>query len=192
MTAAKKKAHATTTTRRGRARSAVNAPTFPLEEMKAALGKRDGRSQRAAYYLNWAAEHFPYQYQPFNVILQQINGRRSLPRIDSQEVWAMRRSAATIRKILQREPYNRTLDVAGNGARATVDDDDRAATSMPKSLKRLRSAKNATMAVHGLIDPTKVRDARLRAWLQSDVHDVVRAIGKAAFDKKLLPPPTED
>lgn len=154
------------------------------------LGKRDNRSQRVAWFLNWAAEHSPHEYQPYNVILQAINNLGRLPRMDKDEVLAVRGNMHSVRRILQRD-YNRDLDVAGGAARATVDDDDKAAVVLPKKMKRLQSAKNAVLTTHSLIDPKRVKDPVTKAYLTHSVASIIKMVGSESFDRKLLPP-TDD
>lgn len=155
------------------------------------LGKKDSRAQRIAFYLNWAASELPLQYQPFNVIVQAINDYGRLPRMDDNQVSAVRRSLASVRRIVQRT-YQRDLDVGGGGVRATVSDEDAAGVVLPKKMKRLRSAKNAVVTTHSLIDPAQIKDPRIKAYLNRSVRDVVKLIGSEDFDRKLLPPVTEE
>lgn len=175
----------------GRRRRGVVGATFPHARMLAELGKRDTRAQRVAYYLNWAANEAPHQYQPFNEIVSQINAYGKLPRMNNDEVEAVRGGMHTVRKILQQQ-YDRDLDVAGGGARATVDDQDTAAVVLPKKMKRLRSARNGVIATHGLIDPNKIKNPAIKAYLTKSVSAVVKMIGTDDFEKKLLPPHNED
>lgn len=175
----------------GRRPARVGGPTFDHAHMLSDLGRHNSRAQRIAYYLNWCAGMLPLQYQPFNTIVQEINGYERLPRMDADEVVAVRRNMGTIRKLLQRL-YARDLDVGGGGARATVSDEDAAGVVLPKKMKRLRSAKNAVVATHSLIDPGAVKDPRIKAYLNKSVRDVVKLIGSDDFDRKLLPPISEE
>jgi hypothetical protein len=155
------------------------------------LGKRDSRSARAAFFLNWAADEFPKAYMPWNAILQNIQGRQGLPRMSSDEVTALRGSCGQVRRALQRH-HKRDLVIAGSAARATTDDEDTAAVALPRKMKQLRSAKNAVMATHALIDPAQVRDPRIKTYLNRSVKEIMRVIGSAEFDKKLLPPADQE
>lgn len=175
----------------GRRAARVGGPRFEPAKMIQALGKKDSRAQRIAFYLNWSATELPLQYQPFNVIVQAINDYGRLPRMDDNEVAAVRRSLASVRRITQLT-YQRDLDVGGGGVRATVSDEDAAGVVLPKKMKRLRSAKNAVVATHSLIDPASIKDPRIKAYLNKSVRDVVKLIGSEDFDRKLLPPMSEE
>lgn len=172
-------------------RSPLGSKKFPFDRMVTQLGKRDSRSARAAFFLNWAADEFPKAYMPWNAILQNIQGRQGLPRMSSDEVAALRGSCGLVRRALQKQ-HKRDLVIAGAAARATTDDEDTAAVALPRKMKSLRSAKNAVMATHALIDPTQVRDPRIKAYLNRSVKEIMRVIGSAEFDKKLLPPADQE
>ena len=167
--------------------TATAAAKFPFDKMLADLQKKDSRVKRAAYFLNWAAGVMPKHYQPYNVVLTAIMGYSSLRRMDSDEVKSLRASMTSVRKTLQKV-YGRTLDPAGNGVRATTDDEDAAAVAMPKALGRLRSAKNSVMAVSSVIDPNRIRDPRIKSYFNRSVRDVLKMVGSEDFDRKLLPP----
>jgi hypothetical protein len=171
--------------------SRVGGPKFDHAAMVAALGNKDSRAQRIAYYLDWCAARLPLQYQPFNVIVQEINAYARMPRMDTDEVSTARGSMHSVRRILQQK-YQRDLDVGGGGARATVSDEDAAGVVLPKKMKRLRSAKDAVVATHALIDVAEIKDPRIKAYLNKSVREVVRLIGSEDFDKKLLPPMSEE
>lgn len=175
----------------GRKAARVGGPRFDHAKMVQALGKKDTRAQRIAFYLNWSATELPLQYQPFNVIVQAINNYSRLPRMDHNEVTSARGGLTSVRRIMQ-ITYQRDLDVGGGGVRATVSDEDAAGVVLPKKMKRLRSAKNAVVATHSLIDPAAVKDPRIRAYLNKSVRDVVKLIGSEDFDQKLLPPMSEE
>lgn len=174
-----------------RRNSRVGGPRFEHAAMLVALGKNDTRAQRIAYYLDWCASKLPLQYQPFNVVVQEINGYARLPRMDAEEVSTVRGSMHTIRRILQQK-YERDLDVGGGGARATISDEDAASVVLPKKMKRLRSAKNAVVTTHSLIDPAAIKDPRIKAYLTKSVREVIKLIGSEDFDRKLLPPVSEE
>jgi hypothetical protein len=175
--------------RAARSRTGIGSPTFNFEQMLDEIGDVDSRTQRVAYYLNWAAGHLAYQYQPYNVIARAISGSKSarLPRMDSDEVLGIRRTLHGIRKAL-RLKYNRSLDVVADGARATVDSQDVAAVVIPKKVRRLRTMKDSLVEEHKLINPAEIRDARIRAYIQRPIRDLMKILGSEDFDKKLLPP----
>lgn len=177
--------------RRGRRAQRIGGPRFDHAKMLQALGGKDSRAQRIAFYLDWCATELPLQYQPFNVIVQAISDYARLPRMDADEVTMVRRNMGAPRRLLQRT-YQRDLDVGAGGARATVSDEDAAGVVLPKKMQRLRSAKNAVVATHSLIDPAAVKDPRIKAYLTKSVRDVIKMIGSDDFDRKLLPPVSEE
>jgi len=169
-------------------RSTISIEHFPFDQMKQALGDEcDFRSKKTAFLLDWAAKNMPGVYIGYAEIVRAIDNRKSLPRLDSPDVKALRSSIANVRGLL-RERYGRELDTAPNSVRATTGDEDAATVVLPKKLRRLRSAKNAVIATHSLIDPANVKDARIRAYLENDVNAIIKAIGSESFDKRLLPP----
>lgn len=169
-------------------RTTISIEHFPFDKMKEDLGDEcDFRSKKTAYLLDWTAKNMPGVYIGYAEIVRAIDNRKSLPRLDSPDVKALRSSIANVRGLL-RERYGRELDTAPNSVRATTGDEDAATVVLPKKLRRLRSAKNAVIATHSLIDPSKIRDPRIRAYLETDVNLIIKAIGTEAFDKKLLPP----
>jgi hypothetical protein len=169
-------------------RLTLTAEHFPHDKMKEDLGDEcDFRSKRVAYFLDWAAKNMPSVYINYSEVVRAIDNRKSLPRLDSADVKALRSSIANVRGLL-RERYGRELDTAPNSVRATTGDEDAATVVLPKKLRRLRSAKNAVIATHSLIDPANVKDARIRAYLENDVNAIIKAIGSESFDKRLLPP----
>lgn len=177
--------------RAARSRTGISAPSFPHDKMVGELDVKDSRTQRVAYYLNWAAKHMAYQYQPYNVIAQAIGGYKRLPRMDSDEVLGIRRTLSGIRKAL-RDKYNRSLDVAADGARATVDSEDLASVVIPKKVRRLRSMKNSLIEEHKIINVAEIRDAKIKAYITRPIRDLMKILGSEDFDKKLLPPGSDE
>lgn len=154
------------------------------------LGKKNSRTQRAAYYLDWAAQHLKFQYQPFNVITQQINAYGRLQRMDNEEVLALRRTMASVRAIMQTK-YKRNLHVAGNGVRASVDNDDAVVTGVTGQMKRLKSAKDSLLRATNVVDINGIKDPRIKAYMNRSVREVLKLVGSDDFEKKLLPPAEE-
>lgn len=191
MSATAKKAETAPKKRKSAGLRDLPASKFPHEKMLSNLGSSDSRAKRIAYYLDWAAREQPYHYQPFNVIVTAIQNYGALRRMDSEEVVSVRASMSSVRNLLQKT-YGRDLDIAGNGALATVSDEHTASVPLPKKLRRLRSAKNSVLKTYNLIDMAKIKDPKIKAYLSKSVKEVIRLVGGEDFDKKLLPPKDDD
>lgn len=149
-------------------------------------------NRRAADALNWAAEKFPYQYAQWNVLLKAIQGYKRLPRLDSEAVIHLKKSATSIRRHLYTH-HARVMDSEpGMGIRALVDDADTLRIAMPKKFRRLSSAKHGAEAVAAMIDLGNVPDTEelhhYKKWMKSDVMGILTTLKKANFDRRALPP----
>lgn len=147
---------------------------------------------RAAHYLNWAAEHFPKQFTPYNVLVKAIMGYAKMPRLESEEVEKMRSGMSRVRQIL-RTKYQRDLfSVPGVGVRATTDDADVAQTTLPRQSRHLKSAQASFVLTANLCDASNIPDtpefAQIKKWVKTDVKGILAAITDPNFEKKLLPP----
>ena len=156
--------------------------------------KPEGESlpQRMAHYLDWAASEFPKQYTPYNLLVKAVFGYKHLPKVGSQQVDVVRRGMGRARLLLQTK-YNRTTDSQpGLGVRATVDSADSLTVAMPKKVTRLRGARAAMMSTWNLVDLSKVPNTpELKPWKDwgsKNVSEIVKLIGSADFEKKMLPP----
>lgn len=150
--------------------------------------------QRVAHLLDWAAQHYPKEYMPYNYGLKAVMGYRQLPRLGTEEVERFRGVVGRSRQVLQAK-YARELDVQhGVGFRATTDSSDTLTVAFPKRMRRLDSAKEAVVRTASLIDVKQVPQTgelgRLRRWFEADARKVLDALKSATFTKGLLPPVT--
>lgn len=147
--------------------------------------------QRAAHFLDWAAKYYPGEYISFALVTQAINALPRLPRHDNSEIPIIRKRMSRVGKIL-RTVYGRDIDTQrGVGVRATVDGADTLKQSLPGCATRVRSATARLKETASLIDPKMLPSTPemqpYRSWLK-DVDGILKQIGTASFDKKLLPP----
>lgn len=149
---------------------------------------------RCAHFLDWAAATYPRQYVPYNYVVKAIEGYGKLPRLETQEVDAMRQRLARVRDLLHRD-YKRDLDTQpGVGVRATVDSADVLVTTAEKRGKRLIAAKNAFEQTVRLVDPAKLPDtpamARHKKWFQTSLRDLLKSLPD--LERRALPPAEKD
>ncbi len=150
---------------------------------------------RAAHYLDWAAQHYPKQYTPYNVLLKAIQGFSRMPQLKSAEVEQLRGCMQRVKYVLLTR-YGREMDAQpGIGVRATVDSADALTVALPKKMRRLRSAKNAVIQTTDLIDPSTLPNTAemkpWKEWFNRSVKDVRKMLSSAEFEQKLLPPSSE-
>jgi len=153
-------------------------------------------NRRVAHCLNWAAEKFPYHYLQWNMVLKAIHGYRRLPRLDSEQVLHLKKSGAAIRKHLLKY-HERIMDSEpGMGIRALVDDADKLRIAMPKKARRLITAKNSAEETAAHIDLAAVPDtpeyAPYKKWMARDVGGILKALNRARFDTRALPPSRDE
>jgi len=166
------------------------ANNFPYAQMKLALGKRDGRSQRAAFFLDWAARTMPHVFIPYNEIVRCIYDTKSLPRMESEEVVALRITISTVRHVLFVK-YSRWTTNAVNGVRATTGDDDVTA-ACPRITSRMDSVSRTLANAVSLIDTKKMKDKQLREYAERVLYPLVKQLGAPAFQRNLLPPVSDE
>lgn len=178
-----------TRTRGRRGGGALNLASYKYDE-KMSL------PARAAHCLDWAAEKFPKQYITYPLLLKSIQGFSRMPQMNSDAVIQLKNTMQRVKSILI-EKYGRELDSQpGIGVRATVDDADMLTTTLPKRMRRLRSAKNAVIKTTDLIDPTQIPATAeykpWKDWFNRSVKDVRRLLMSEDFEQKLLPPAPAD
>lgn len=155
----------------------------------------DAKSRRITSFLLWAAQKHPYEWLPYNVVVQAINGYRRLPRMDSEEVELVKNCMTGVRAQLQ-EHARELVSQPGIGIRATVDDADTLKVALPTKVKRFNAAKRAVITTASIIDPSAIPDTPENKpwlkWLKTSVKGVIRELESPAFNDKLLPPSSEE
>jgi hypothetical protein len=164
-------------------------PHFPHAKMVADLGKQNSRSQRAAYYLDWAAKNLPKQDQPFNVILQQISAYSRLPRQDNPEVLSLRKGFGAVKLLLEKKYKRALMPSKGDGSvRASTDDDETTLGVMPQRLKAIESATRRAKETASIIDVGRLKSADAKKYMSKNIREVLKIVGEENFAKRLLGP----
>jgi hypothetical protein len=155
----------------------------------------DPKTKRVAAFLIWAAQRHPFEYIPYNVIVQAINGYRRLPRMESDEVTMIKNCMTGVRRHLQGN-QRELVSQPGIGVRATVDDADTLKTALPNKVKRLQAAKRAVISTASIIDPNAIPDTKenepWKKWLKGSVRAAIKELESPTFERKLLPPSEQE
>lgn len=149
------------------------------------------RTQRLAHFLDWLAKEAPFQACPGNMALRAIMGYARTPRQDTDEVQSLLGVTSAARSVLMKT-YGRGLYVVRDvGMRATVDDEDCAQTQQRSNVKRLMSAHRRVKETQAIIDPSKIRDEKVKRWVTSGVTNALKALDADDRLTRLLPPAQE-
>ena len=154
------------------------------------------KPQRVAAFLDWWAIKHPFDFAAYNEILKAIEGYNKLPRMDTEEVSAVRGITGRAAKVLH-EKYKRSIvRRAGLGARATVDSAD---TIRHKAVDRSRKIERDIVALAKLdeiIDLKSIPDTPenrpLKQWYQRDVKGILKQIASPEYLAKMLPPAAKE
>lgn len=166
-----------------------NIDAFPLD-----TGLK--KPQRIAAFLDWWANHHPYDFVAYNEITKAVEGYKKLPRMDTDEVEHMRELVGRSGKVLQ-EKYKRVLvRQRGIGARATVDSMD---AIRNRAVDRARNVERGIVALAKLDDiidvksiPDTAENKPLKQWYQRDVKGILKQVASPEFLAKMLPPKQDD
>lgn len=147
-------------------------------------------TQRIAHFLDWAAQHKPREFIPYNEILKAVQGYDHMPRLANREIDLVKGALTRAKKVLA-EKYNRGyVAKPGVGVRATTDDFDRTKNALTKKAVKLGKAAAAFKAEHAAIDPSSIPNtaeaAPWRQWVMSSGRDLVKQLTEV--ERKLLPP----
>ena len=152
------------------------------------------RVMRIAHFLNWAAEHLPYDLIPHNEICRAISGYDRTPAHNSKEVESVRSSMSAVRTKLESDMFKRGLiSEIGVGVRASVDATDVVKNCIPVRHDRIRRGKVALIRTSGLVGSAdKITDPSWRNWFNTAITPLVAKINNPEFQKFLQPPPAAD
>jgi hypothetical protein len=169
---------------------------FPLSDLEDSEGKLPASPRRIAHFLDYWAKVAPYDFAGYNEVLYAIEQRRSMPRLDTKDVWALRQRVYAGKKILRSE-YNRdTVSSKGLGVRASVDDEDVLRNVAPRQTVAVERSIRRLAEVDAMIDPKKVKDTAenkaLKQWYSRNVRGILKQIASPEFTDKLLPPKPEE
>jgi hypothetical protein len=183
-------------------RSANNPPRPPRRPARAALAAtvvgayvldlKLSMTRRIAHFLDWAAVNRPKEFIPYNEILKNVQGYRTLPRLANKEIDVVKSAMSRVRKVLHEE-YNRgLLSSPGSGVRATTDDLDRAKNELTKRARDVVRTSTKFNEVHASIDasklPTTGTDAAWKVWVKGGAKELASQFTDPNFAKRLLPP----
>lgn len=152
------------------------------------------RPDRTAHALDWAATRHPKHLVAYNILLRAVMGYDRTPRINSNEVEALRGCMSRVRAILA-EKYDRGLVVeAGVGVRATADTEDAMKTDLVAQARRKASADKSFARSAGMVAenmakiPATQQNAPWLKWLKTVVKPALAEISAPDYVKRLLPP----
>lgn len=142
---------------------------------------------RVAHFLDWVATREPGSCITYHNIVRAVMGYGPSVKVPTSEIHQLRDRMHRVGQIL-REKYKRELYMEpGFGARATKDSEDLVENVLSKRTRRLVSARNSVDASLQLVEGSKLRSPRLKAFHQ----EVVTTIGQLndnRITKLLLPP----
>lgn len=162
--------------------------SFPLDT---ALSK----PARIAAFLDWWAQRHPYNFAAYNEILKAVEGYSRLPRMDTEEVEAIRACTGRAEKLLHGKYKRALIRHRGLGARASVDDADVIRHKQSDRAKKVERSIVALARQDEIIDTRRVPDTAenraLKQWYQRDVKSILRQVASPEFLAKMLPPGTK-
>ena len=153
------------------------------------LNIEDSLPLRTATFLAWAAEKFPGAYVPYNWLYKAINGFRTTPRLESQEVERFRRNTMQAAKRHLYNKYHRAVTFSESGVRACTSDDDLCENPYEAAAKRLANAAENARRMAALIKaPDKMKKSNQEFYARS--ASTVRRIANPQQAANLLRAPT--
>jgi hypothetical protein len=158
-------------------------------DMKASL------VQRAANALDWAANNFPRQLVPYNILLKTIMGFGHTPRLGGNNVEELRSSMSRVRRVLRIKYGKGLVSEPGAGVRATVDSTDQLRTDVRKAAQRHHSSGQALTNAFSIVNmseiPNTPENKKLLQWAKTGLREQLATIASPEF-KKLLEPISND
>lgn len=145
-------------------------------------------THRAAHFLDWAAQHYPQEYVPYNFIVRAIQGYNKTPRLDTEEVESLRRALSRIGRILQQKFKRGKTTSPGQGVRATTNDVDAVKTEIRNKMVRLQSAKVALEQSASIVDPTRMPAGPEKKWFTEDVGAILKTLKSPSFEARFALP----
>lgn len=152
--------------------------------------------QRVAFFINWAAQHYPNEFVPHQFIYRACTGLKRTPHQTSPDTVRIKNMMGRVRLILQKDYARDLCSQPFAGVRATVDDADALQSTLPRRMRRLRAAREAVTRTAELIDPKKLPNTPQmtpwKRWFSTSVQDVLGLLNSDNFTRGLLPPATPD
>lgn len=151
---------------------------------------------RAAQFLDWAAQHMPMRFVPYAWIAKHAIIRPRVPGPDSPEVVMIRKKIGAIKRSLWERYGRRTVPAPRGqelGIRATTDDDDIAGTDFLSNKRRIYNGIKRLEDTRSKMDPSRMRDHGLKAMVIG-MDSVMRKLTQPDLMSRLkeLPPRREE
>lgn len=145
-------------------------------------------AQKVAHFLDWAATHVKKTYFSYSLICKAVRGLAHVPRMNTNEVEAVRKTMQRAKQIL-RDKYKRGFDFSrGLGVRATVDDNDTVNYTVATAAKRMVSSKMNLDKVSSIVDPSKLSSKEASYF--ENVTQASKRITNGHIQALLPPKPT--
>lgn len=153
-------------------------------------------SQRAAQFLNWAADNMPKRSVPYTWVTKHAYIKTRVPRSTDPDVVTLRtRKMGQIKKVLWDIYSRRTVASTRNedpGVRATVDSDDVAGTDFYRNKRRVASGIKRMADTRSKMDVDSIRDAGLKKMVENMDPIIKRLTNKDLLKQLELPPAQPD
>lgn len=147
---------------RGRARPASFGDFIPDQSLT--------EVDRAAQFLDWAAQNMPMRFVPYTWITKHAIIRPRVPGPDDPMVASIRKKIGAIKRSLWDRYGRRSVPAPRGqelGIRATVDDDDIAGTDFLANKRRVHNGIRRLQDTRSKIDPARMRDHGLKSMVQN-------------------------
>lgn len=158
---------------------------------------------RVTEFLLWCAERYPRCTITYEEITQAIFGLGRVPDPRSKNVKSVRGQMSSAGKLLLGQHAKTLITERGVGARASVDESDKARESLPGSVKNYQQAADKLKKVAESIDQLELSreikalvDPQLRQelsdvaeWHRELINKVIKNLNRPSTVKALLPPP---
>lgn len=145
---------------------------------------------KLAHFLDWCAAKLPYVPIAHGLAARAVFGLTRTPKITSVEVEMIVGAAGRVRIKLMADYHRGLVTAKALGIRATVDDDDLAATQLRSNVQRVVSATESTAKTRELIKTSNMRNDKNRRWVEQGVTPMLKDMNLDARLAKLLPPKT--
>lgn len=141
---------------------------------------------RSAHFIVWCVVNYPKEVLEWRWVYAAITHCTKAQPSESREVRLLQGRANDIGKVMLKK-YRVTIHTdLGGYVRGAYDDGDAADTALRKKQQRYESAQRSMIEVAQVIDPAKIKNKALAAWVVK-VRSSIRSLESTV--QKLLPPP---
>lgn len=148
--------------------------------------------RRIAEFLVWVDGEQPMGFVTYAMVARAVYALGSKGKVGDDIVEGIRRRIPSVNKLLHREYGRGIITDPRVGVRASHDDEDAANIVLRRRMSRLTSAKRAVVDTMHIIDPKKIQNKALRAYVERDARAVMNVLTSPDFEKRLLPPAGDD